>query len=376
MPGLNPDTNEMNSSFYKPHLDGVRALSILLVTVAHGGLGHIVPGGLGVTIFFFISGYLITALLLKEHQSEGRIDLMSFYLRRFWRLMPALLVYVIASMALTLAMGARVELIEPLTAVLYLSNYYSQFVGYEMLGAGYSPYNVLWSLAVEEHFYLFFAPLIALVRGRRALLSWLAALLLLPVLIRIGVTAWASADFSADYTYHVTDTRIDSIAWGCLLAVLGPWRPRGFKPELLLALGVAGLLISLLVRDTYFRQVVRYTLQGASLYLIMGGLIYGPEMENPRRLLANKALVFIGQISYSMYLYHWLALIVLMIYIGPPALTPLWQALYWAGTMVGACVSYYLIERPTLRLRVRYGSHVPTMTTAPLAPGRGLLTPR
>ena len=60
-----------------------------------------------------------------------------------------------------------------------------------------------------------------------------------------------------------------------------------------------------------------------------------------------------------MYLYHWLVLILLMIYIGPPALNPLWQTLYWVGTLLGACISYYLIERPTLRLRIRYGSHAP-----------------
>ena len=349
----------MSSSFYQPHLDGVRALSILLVTIAHGGLGHVVPGGLGVTVFFFISGYLITALLVKEDQREGRIDLMAFYLRRFWRLMPALLVYVIVAMALTLATGERIRPIEPVTAVLYLSNYYSQFVGYDMLGAGYSPYNVLWSLAVEEHFYLLFAPLIAFVRGRRALLSWLAALLVLPVMIRIAVTAWTGAEFSENYNYHCTDTRIDSIAWGCLLAVLGPWRPKGVKSWQLVALGVAGVLISLLVRDAYFRQVFRYTLQGMSLYLILGTLIHSPDMENWRQLLAGKVLVFIGKISYSMYLYHWLVLILLMIYIGPPALNPLWQTLYWVGTLLGACISYYLIERPTLRLRIRYGSHAP-----------------
>ena len=349
----------MSSSFYKPYLDGVRALSILLVTVAHGGLGHVVPGGLGVTIFFFISGYLITALLINEDQRRGRIDLIAFYLRRFWRLMPALLVYVLAAMALTLAMGEQIRPIEPVTSLLYLSNYYSQFVGYDMLGSGYSPYNVLWSLAVEEHFYLFFAPLIAFVRGRRALLIWIAALLIGPVLIRMGVTAWAGADFSENYTYHCTDTRIDSIAWGCLLALVGPWRPRSLKPGLLITLGVAVLLVSLMVRDAYFRQVFRYTLQGMSLYLILGTLIHAPETENLRRLLSSKAMVFVGKISYSMYLYHWLVTVILMIYVSPPALSPLWQALYWAGTLLGACMSYYLIERPTLRLRIRYGSHAP-----------------
>ena len=82
---------------YQPVLDGWRAVSILLVLVSHGGLDKVVPGGLGVTIFFFISGFLITSLLISEFQREGRISLKKFYLRRFWRLAPPLICFIVLS---------------------------------------------------------------------------------------------------------------------------------------------------------------------------------------------------------------------------------------------------------------------------------------
>lgn len=342
---------------YKPYLDGVRALSILIVAVAHGGLGDRVPGGLGVTIFFFVSGYLITGLLLREHERAGRIDLPAFYWRRFWRLVPAFVVYIAVAMAATWALGVPVRPAEPLSALFYLTNYFGQFVGYHDVGTGYSPYSVLWSLAVEEHFYLLFAPLLVLLPGRHAGRAAIGALLVLPLLVRVAVTHWAEPAFAADYTYHCTDARIDSIAWGCLLAA---WRPLAFgaaRARAAFAAGLAGLLLSLVLRDDYFRQVLRYSLQGASLYLVFLGLVHGGAgLDGVRRALSWWPLVFIGRISYSLYLYHWLTIVLLMNLAGPIALRPLWQAAYWTLAFAGACASYFLVERPTLRLRVRHGS--------------------
>ncbi|KAF1045991.1 acyltransferase family protein [Xylophilus sp.] len=341
---------------YKPYLDGVRALSILVVAVAHGGLGDRVPGGLGVTVFFFVSGYLITGLLLRERQRHGRIDLPAFYWRRFWRLVPALAVYIAAAVAATWALGAPVRPAEPLSALFYLTNYFGQFVGYGDAGTGHSPYSVLWSLAVEEHFYLLFAPLLALLPGRTASRAAIGALLVLPLLVRAAVTHWAEPAFAADYTYHCTDTRIDSIAWGCLLAAWRPLAPGAARARAAFAAGLAGLLLSLLLRDAYFRQVLRYSLQGASLYRVFLGLIHGAGLDGVRRLLSARPAVFVGRISYSLYLYHWLAIVLLMNLAGPIALQPLWQAAYWTLAFAGACASYFLVERPTLRLRVRHGS--------------------
>ena len=100
----------------------MRGISILLVAVSHGGFRHIVPGGLGVTIFFFISGYLITTLLLKEMKENGTIRLGDFYMRRLWRLMPALVVYLILALFANLFFNQPIDIKEPISSLLYLTN--------------------------------------------------------------------------------------------------------------------------------------------------------------------------------------------------------------------------------------------------------------
>lgn len=355
----NAEVGPMNTSpehLYKPYLDGVRGLSILLVAVSHGGLGHVVPGGLGVTVFFFISGYLITTLLLKEIKENGAVRLGDFYMRRLWRLMPALMVYVFLSLVIYYLFHQPIDVKEPLSSIFYLSNYYNIFLGYEPLVGTFSPYSVLWSLAIEEHFYLFFAPLMAVVRTRRLLTICIAVMLFIPLIVRGWVTHDTVAIFSENYTYYATEARLDSIAYGCLLAVIGYKRCPWLKPAHVLTIALGGLLFSLVYRDVYFRQVARYSLQGICLYFIFGELIFSEKVEYFRKVLSVRFLVFIGKISYSMYLYHWIALILMIAYLGRAQSTVAWQAGYWSLTFFLATLSYYLVERPTLRLRVRYGS--------------------
>lgn len=342
---------------YKPYLDGVRGISILLVAVSHGGFGHLVPGGLGVTIFFFISGYLITTLLLKEMKEHDVIRLGDFYMRRLWRLMPALVVYLILALVAYVHFNQPIDIKEPISSVFYLSNYYNIFLEYELLAGAHSTYSVLWSLAIEEHFYLFFAPLIALVRSRRWLITSIIFLLFVPLLVRGWVTHYTAASFSEKYTYYATDARIDSISYGCLLAILGYRRVTWMKPGYTVILGLSGIFFSLVYRDDYFRQVFRYSLQGVSLYLIFGELVFSEKMGLMRRILSTRFMVFVGKLSYSMYLYHWLALIIMIAYLGKVESTAAWQTGYWLLTFGLAALSYYFVERPTLKLRVKYGSH-------------------
>jgi peptidoglycan/LPS O-acetylase OafA/YrhL len=326
------------------------------VAISHVGFGGLIPGGLGLTIFFFISGYLITSLLLKELDATGRVHLWGFYMRRFWRLMPAFGVYLAASVALIVLAGGQVRIMEFVSAAFYFSNYYKIFSGYEELAGTYSPYGVLWSLAVEEHFYLLFAPLVAFLKNRKRILWTTLFLIVCPWIIRAIVVGAEPTPFTEEYTYRATEARIDSIAYGCLLAVLGNrgvWRGHAL---LALALGGAGLLLSLVYRDEQFRQVLRYSLQGVSLYFIFGATIYAQPAEALRRALSSKPLVYIGKLSYSLYLYHWLVLIIMIVYAGPIDKTFAWQGPYWVMTFGLAALSYYLVERPSLRWRIRYGS--------------------
>lgn len=347
----------MHEKTYKPYLDGLRGISILLVVIAHGGLGHFVPGGLGVTIFFFISGYLITSLLIKEQVENKSVNLMNFYMRRLWRLLPAMAVYILIAVLLINYLNGFVYWPEPLSAIFYLSNYYIIFGGYNYVGDAYSPLSILWSLAVEEHFYLFFAPLIAFVKNKKSIFFSIIALLLIPLFIRLLMTVFTSTAFSEEYTYRATDARIDSIAYGCLLAVMRDTGFTRFRGYFVVVMGLVGLFFSLIYRDEIFRQTLRYTLQGICLYFIFRELIYTEKMKFLRQTLATPILVYVGKLSYSMYLYHWLALILTVTFFGKIEIKSQWQAIYWGGSLLLSILSYYAIERPTLRLRVKYGSN-------------------
>ena len=122
------------------------------------------------------------------------------------------------------------------------------------MGGVYSPYDVLWSLAVEEHFYLFFAPLIAFAKNKKTMLTAVVVMLIAPVLVRALVTQFSAADFSDEYTYRATEARMDSIAYGCLLAMVGYKSFFKLDSRWVFFVGCAGLMVSLLFRDDYFRQ--------------------------------------------------------------------------------------------------------------------------
>lgn len=350
---------------YLPALDGWRAISILLVLVSHGGLGHIVPGGLGVTIFFFISGFLITSLLISELQKNNHIALGQFYLRRFWRLSPPLLVYVLASIVFIYLINGPIKFWEIFSAIFYFANYYSLYWNFEPMPSGPSPLKILWSLAIEEHYYLFFAPLLAFIAFTpKKLLALLLILTLGPLLVRCAVVYGSDQFFvNTGYTYMATEARIDSIAWGGILA----WTASKYKTaqinqifdsKITVALSIFILILCLLIRDERFRESTRYTLQGMALTAVLYSSIYGDRLQWCRTILTNKLVVSIGKLSYSIYLYHWLALVIANWLIGPEKLSLNWLLCYYGLSFILAIASYRLVERPTLAIRKRFGSHV------------------
>lgn len=291
-----------------PSLDGIRAIAVALVVFAHSGLESRVPGGLGVTIFFVLSGYLITTLMRIEHGRIGAIDYRNFYLRRLLRLMPPLLIVVAVTFVL-----ARLGVIDGeytlgglFSTLFYFGNYYVLAHDYEGIPQGM---GVVWSLAVEEHFYIFYPFLAAfLLRRTRA-----ATATLVLALLCVAVLAWrywlALRGISGEYINVATDTRIDAILIGCGLALWrNPWLDRQrvqAQPYdwLLAAACVAVLAASLLYRDEFFRQTLRYSLQG----LAIAGLLYLSVLrarQAPFRWLSSRPLVYLGGISYTVYLSH------------------------------------------------------------------------
>jgi peptidoglycan/LPS O-acetylase OafA/YrhL len=299
-----------------PSLDGIRAISVLIVVLGHSGLQALVPGGLGVTIFFFLSGYLISTLMLAEHERSGGLNILNFYARRVFRLMPPLVITLAIAYGLTysgLLAGAITS--KGLAAqLLYFANYYGLF---------FDPGNtipdgtgILWSLAVEEHFYIFYPLLMTLLLGRPLRPRTIGALLGIVCLL---VLAWRihlvqSAGFVPDRTYYASDTRIDSIVYGCILALVmnparQPQRPGSMSLAqwAVLATAAAALLLTLVYRDPTFRETTRYSIQGLALMPIFYFAVRYSDNQLFRRL-NSPWIMTLGTYSYAIYLIHYVVI--------------------------------------------------------------------
>jgi peptidoglycan/LPS O-acetylase OafA/YrhL len=340
-----------------PSLDGLRAISFLLVFVAHSGF-EVIPGGLGVTIFFFLSGYLITTLMREEYARSGHVNLGHFWMRRALRILPPFYLVLLGAVALDLLVAPAATLSSSAIAAqaLHLTNYWSIYENYagEPTGTG-----VYWSLAVEEHFYLLF-PLVYIMMQRRKLAPKSQALMLwglcVVVLLWRCVLVWGY-HVSEYRTNIATDTRIDSILFGCALAV---WNnPVLDRPSytdriwlrFLLPAAAALMLLCLVIRDPVFRETVRYSLQGLALtYIFIAAIRF--HDRGIFRVLSWRPLVFLGGLSYSLYLMHFVVLLTIerVWHTSNPLAIPACALLL---SLAIAWAMYILVERPCARLRRR-----------------------
>jgi len=342
-----------------PSLDGMRAASFFLVFASHAGLKDVVPGGFGVTVFFFLSGFLITTLMSAEADKTGHVSFTNFYVRRVLRILPPFYIVLVGATALT-AGGFLRGVLQPIAVasqILHFSNYWIAKHG----GSGVAPgTGVYWSLAVEEHFYLLFPTLfLALSRMRltgrqKAFAFWGMCALVLAW--RCVLVFLLHAD--GERLSLCSDTRIDSIAFGCALAV---WHnpvlaEKGDRPESLfwsrvsLLAGVGLLLVTFVVRGPVFRETLRYTLQGIALTPVFIAAVRHPQWL-VFRPLNWRPMRFIGAISYSLYLVHHTTLEAFeqhsRLAAVPRALAALLVSLAIAWTM------HVLVERPCAQLRRR-----------------------
>lgn len=352
-----------HKKFYIPSLDGLRAVALLIVLTAHIGLGNYVPGGFGVTVFFFLSGYLITTLLQREYKQAGRIDLKKFYMRRIVRIWPAFYVVLFWGLGISYwVMPESATNAQTLQAAaaqfLHLANYYLTLFGNEGIALGS---NVYWSLAVEEHFYLFFPLLYVLLlrsgvnNRKQCLLFW--GICLLVLLWRCFLVF--SMGVESDRLYYGTDTRIDSILFGCALAVYGnpmtdyqqQISARALK-YFLLPLGIALILSSFVYRPVWFRDTLRYSIQGIALYPIFIAAIRFPSWGAFSVLNLNWVR-FMGLLSYSLYLVHLTVIEALRLIF--PELGFLMQALIALPVSLACAYALYrFIERPAGKFKKRF----------------------
>ena len=298
-----------------PSLDGLRAISISIVLVSHAGYGSVVPGGLGVTIFFFLSGYLITTLLLDEKERSGRINIGKFYLRRAFRLFPPLLVTLVIAYSLVILglLDGGISWAGVLAQLLYFANYYGLFFDPgDTTAAGT---GILWSLAVEEHFYLIYP---AVLVGLSALFLSRRHIVVVLAITCLAVLAWRMylaglPNFQTERTYYGSDTRVDSIVFGCLLALAA--NPKSAKPgtsnpfleptsAMLLMTAAIVMAMTIVWRDAYFRETFRYSLQGLALIPVFYFAIrYAAHF--PFTLLNHPWVIKTGVYSYAIYLIHY-----------------------------------------------------------------------
>jgi peptidoglycan/LPS O-acetylase OafA/YrhL len=341
-----------------PSLDGLRAVSFLLVFASHAGLERLVPGGFGVTIFFFLSGFLITTLLRGEFEQHAFINLRHFWLRRTLRILPPFYLVLGVSILISLLWDPAGTLHAPavMAQALQYTNYWVIYHGFPGQPAGTGVY---WSLAVEEHFYLVFPwVFIAMQRNRlsprsQALLLWgLCAVVLLWRMVLVF-----HDHVALNRTYMASDTRVDSILFGCALAV---WNnpvldavaldERRWK-RLYAPAALALLVGCLILRGDWFRETLRYSLQGIALTVLFIAAIRYHRWA-VFAWLNNRPMNFIGLLSYSLYLMH--LAILMRIEQVLPALYPLAQAALALGIAIAlAYLIYRTIEKPAARLRRR-----------------------
>jgi peptidoglycan/LPS O-acetylase OafA/YrhL len=352
---------------YIPGLDGIRAVSVFIVILSHIGFGKIAPGGFAVTLFFFISGFLITRILVAEqNKAQGNIDISNFYKRRMLRLMPALYVFIIFTYIFSLFFGVIGTKEDLFSALSYFVNY-SDVVG-NQFGWHHRiiPWGQLWSLGVEEHFYLLF-PLCLIVFGRKHedRLKLVIAVIIVVSLWRFF--AYTQLKLSSEYTYSATDCRIENIAWGCLLAIMldgyetSPQRLRFFIGWHWVAIGLTAIIISVVYKDELFRATWRYSRQGIAIFVLILNLYMFKPLSFAINILEFPPLKFIGRLSYSLYLWHYPIAWGAYRYIGKDISDGFLPLNLFIIVMITsfalALMSYFFIERPFIGMRKKLGGN-------------------
>jgi len=340
---------------YRGDIDGLRAIAVLPVVLYHLGGRWFSGGYVGVDVFFVISGYLITALVLADIDAR-RFTFGNFYMRRLRRLGPSLVVM------LTVTLTAGIALLGPdhlmllaratIDTVLSVSNilFWLQ-TGYFDEAAIYKPLIHTWSLGVEEQFYLVWPALLLLVSRSGGTRARAGVMLALALLSLAATEAMIGIDKAA--AFYLTPFRVSEFGWGALIAITGRFArsPQAAHGASLLGLALIAAAVFGFDRSTRFPGLMaQIPAAGAAL------LIFAGPAGAMNRLLALPPLRYIGKISYSLYLAHW-PIIVYYSYVRNPPTALRSTASLFALALLAAVALYHLVEVPTRR-RLADGSFV------------------
>ncbi len=344
---------------YVPELDGMRGVAILAVMCFHFNMRFAKGAFIGVDIFFVLSGFLITALLIKEHDTKERINLKRFYLRRVLRLAPALVLLLVVFLALSVKFlsSARVmsNAIDSLITLFYATNWVRAL-------DIRSPYVLAhtWSLSIEEQFYILWPGILMLllryVRSRNVMLAAVSALALLSWGTRVLLVLSGA---SVDRLYNGFDTRVDMLLVGCALGLamssnsINEKLQKRLPGALRFLAPVAALILIYFMHTLYWKSLhlylwVFFVIEALTVVLILD--IFISKRSIVKRILSFRLFVWIGSISYGLYLWHYPVYLVL---IEKKLSANSVLMISFLVTFVIATLSYYLMERPILKLKKR-----------------------
>jgi peptidoglycan/LPS O-acetylase OafA/YrhL len=331
---------------YNPAIDGIRALAITNVVVFHTFPNTLRGGWIGVEVFFVLSGFLMTSIMLQEWQKFGTFDFRNFYIRRFLRVFPALLALVLFQVFRSSWSEAPEPILQSaLMAVSGLMNWNRAF--------GWFPEDTIghtWTLSMEEQFYLLW-PLVLVFFKRPFLLLFLPLAILSVVLWRNGLVFYGAQLMRY---YNGFDSHCDGLLIGAYLAVLKPILERKLAPPLIYIPALVILAASTFFQDykTLYTSTIGFdVISVCSAILVWSCLVVNPV----HTFLSMKPLVYIGKISYGWYIWHFP-----MIVLGRPILVQLGVPLFGASlsvillSLICGILSSIFLEGPALRLKSNF----------------------
>ena len=359
-----------NKSKYLPSIDSLRALAVLAVIIYHVDVNYLPGGFLGVDLFFVLSGYLISSLIIKEYKKTGSLNLYNFYIRRARRLLPAvyfMITVVLVVMVMFNGVLLKKSHLDAIFGYIYSSNWWYIFhkLDYFDSFGSQSPFKHLWSLAIEEQFYMIFPLLFLLINRKkkdkdgfyklnRNFLYVILGVILVSLIVHIILFDINNIS----RIYFGTDTRAFSLLVGAVGAILYPMDKLNTKitPQENLLYSVVSLIsiTALITIMIYTSEYNTWLYRGGFLLVAILGIIIiissGKQHTVMAKLLSFKPVVFIGKISYSLYLWHFPVLVLTtpVSEIGKPNI--FFVVLRVILTFILAIISYALVETPIRKL--------------------------